>query len=56
MAIDIDMIIKYENGELDEDEVVVLFQRLVDTGIIHQLQGSYVRMARHLIEAGLVSY
>lgn len=50
-----DRIIAYENGELDEDEVVELFQGLVDTGLAWQLQGSYGRAAHALIEAGLVS-
>jgi hypothetical protein len=48
-------IIAYENGELDEGEVIRLFQHLVDTGLAWRLQGSYGRMAARLIEAGLVS-
>ena len=36
----------YEAGELDEDQVLDLFQRLLDTGLIHQLQGSYQRTAQ----------
>jgi hypothetical protein len=47
-------IIAFENGELDQDEVVELFQILLDTGFILNLQGSYHRIARDLIDEGLV--
>lgn len=50
----IDQIIAYENGELDKDEVVALFQHLVDTGLAWRLQGHYGRMAARLLEAGLI--
>ncbi len=50
----IDGIIAYENGELDHEQIVELFQDLVDTGIAWQLQGSYGRTAQSLIDAGLV--
>jgi hypothetical protein len=48
-------IIAFEDGELDEDEVIALFQHLVTTGLAWQLQGSYGRTAAALIEAGLVT-
>lgn len=47
-------LIAYEEGELDEDEVVELFQHLTDLGLAWHLQGSYGRTAQALIEAGLV--
>jgi len=47
-------IIEYEEGGLDEDEMIDLFQTLVDTGLAWELQGSYGRTAVDLIEAGLV--
>lgn len=47
-------ILAFEDGKLDEDEVVELFQVLVSTGMIGSLQGSYQRMAGDLIRAGLV--
>jgi hypothetical protein len=45
-------IIAFENGELEHDEIIALFQHLIDTGIAWQLQGSYVRAAVRLIESG----
>jgi len=48
-------IIAFENGELDEDEVIALFQELCDTGIIYELQGSYQRIAQQMIQDGLIS-
>lgn len=44
----------YEEGKLDDQAVVNLFQNLVDTGMVWSLQGSYQRMANRLIKAGKV--
>jgi hypothetical protein len=48
----VDAIIAYESGDLDETEVIELFQYLIDTGLAWSLQGSYGRMAHALINAG----
>ena len=49
---DIDKIIAYENGQLDEDETIELFQGLIDSGAAWTLQGHYGRTATALIDAG----
>lgn len=51
----INQILAYENGELDEAGVIELFQSLVNTGLAWSLQGHYGRTANALIEAGLVT-
>lgn len=48
----IDKIIQYEHDELPEDQIIELFQSLIDSGLAWQLQGHYGRMARSLIEMG----
>ncbi len=48
-------IMAFEQGALDQDETIALFQHLVDTGTINHLQGSYGRMARDLIDEGYVT-
>tara|TARA_Y100000034_G_C6640877_1_gene280131 strand:- start:148 stop:318 length:171 start_codon:yes stop_codon:yes gene_type:complete len=50
----VQQIIEYENGSLTDDEVIELFQELVDTRVVWTLQGSYGRMAEYLIEQELV--
>lgn len=45
-------VIDYENGDLDEEEVIQLFQELIDNGQVWTLQGHYGRTAKALIDAG----
>lgn len=47
-------IIEFENGSLDEQGILDLFQYLVDTGLAWSLQGSYGRAAKSLLDQGLI--
>jgi hypothetical protein len=47
-------IMAYEAGELDEDQILDLFQNLVNSGLAWQLQGHYGRMAASVVEGGLI--
>jgi len=47
-------IMAFESGELENDKVYALFQFLLDSGMIHSLQGSYQRMAEQLILSGKI--
>jgi hypothetical protein len=49
-------IIAYETDEMEtREEVIQLFQHLVDTGLAWSLQGHYGRTATALIEAGYIT-
>lgn len=48
----VDKIMDYEDGKLDDEGVIELFQGLIDTGMAWQLQGSYGRTASALINNG----
>jgi len=48
-------ILDFESGMLSDEEVIDLFQYLVDTNLAWQLQGSYGRMANALVEEGWVT-
>lgn len=50
----VNKIIAYENGEMDETEVIEFFTDLITSGAIYHLQGSYQRMAHDLVRAGLI--
>lgn len=49
----VDNIIAYEQGELDEEDTITLFQSLINSGLAWQLQGSYGRTAMAMVDAGL---
>ncbi len=51
-TMDINFIMAYEAGELDEEAIIAGFQKGIDDGTVWQLQGCYGRMARALIEGG----
>jgi hypothetical protein len=46
-------IMEFESGELNEEQTVELFQDLIDTGVVWQLQGFYGRMAADMIRNGV---
>jgi len=48
----VDKIIAFEQGDLEFEAVIELFQELIDSGLVWQLQGSYGRTARALIDEG----
>jgi hypothetical protein len=45
-------IMDFEEGLLDDDEVIELFQGLIDSGLVWELQSKYGRLAGRLIVAG----
>lgn len=51
----IEKMIRYEQDNLDRDEIVQLFQELLDTGMIFKLQGHYQRTANRLMQVGLIT-
>lgn len=51
--LDIDALMAFENGELDQDQTVDFIQDGIDKGWVWKLQGFYGRTAAALIEAGL---
>lgn len=51
----VDYMIAWEEGLLDQEDVIDLFQELYDDGIIEGLQGCYYRQLRVLVDQGLVT-
>jgi hypothetical protein len=50
---EVDFIMNFEMGLIDnEEEIVYGFQKLIDSGVVWNLQGHYGRMAKHLIDEG----
>ena len=50
----VSQIMAYEEGSLNREEMIALFRHLVKTGLAWELQGSYGRIARALITAGVI--
>lgn len=48
----LEFIMRFEQGELDDQELVEGFQNMIDSGLVWALQGFYGRMAMRLIEQG----
>jgi len=51
----INTLMAYESGELNEAETINFFADLVKTKMAWSLQGSYGRMASAMIDAGFIS-
>ena len=49
-----EMIVKYEQDELYDKQIIELFQELVDTGLAWNLQGHYERRAYELLGEGII--
>ena len=49
----VDKIMRYEAGEMSEEEMIEFFQELIDSGLAWSLQGHYGRTAKALIDEGL---
>ena len=47
-------IMAYEQGDMDEGEVIDFFQELLDRNLLNHLQGSYQRHAEILINEGYI--
>lgn len=48
-------IMAYEQGDLTDEETVAFFQHLVNTGLAWELQGSYGRTARAMLDQDLIT-
>jgi hypothetical protein len=52
MLANLDAMIRWEEGELSNEETTLLFSELVKSGLAWSLQGCYGRQAVALIEGG----
>ena len=50
----IDAMMRFESGEMSNEQAVHFFQSLVDSGMINHLQGVYGRTAQALLDRGLI--
>ena len=48
----INQVIAYEQCELDEEGIIDMFQQLINSGLAWEMQGSYGRTAKALLDAG----
>jgi hypothetical protein len=49
----LDQVVKYESGELDDATTIALFQSPIESGLAWSLPGNYARTANDLITLGL---
>ena len=50
----VELILQFETGTISEDNLILLFEDLIDSGMINNLQGHYGRTAERLIDVGLI--
>ncbi len=48
----VNFITAYESDQLNEEQIIKGFQRLIDSGLVWHLQGTYGRTASELIAGG----
>ena len=51
----LDLLFRYENGDVTYDEFVTLFQDIYDSKAYTWLQGHYGRVLHNLIEEGVIN-
>ena len=51
----LDLILDYESGNLEEHQIIELFQQIYDTKAYLWLQGHYGRTLEHLIDSDLIA-
>jgi hypothetical protein len=51
----IDKMIAFEEGELSMDDTLSLFSELISSGKVWSLQGFYGRIAKQLIDTGMIA-
>lgn len=51
----LERIIKFEQGDLEDHEIIAMFQDLLDNETVWQLQGSYGRTAKKLLDTGHIA-
>jgi hypothetical protein len=51
---EVDDIMRYEGGEMTDDDTIAFFNRLYKSGTWRHLQGHYQRMMNQLMDAGLI--
>jgi hypothetical protein len=49
----LDQVVKYESGQLDQPTTIELFQSLIESGLAWSLPGNYGRTASELITLGV---
>lgn len=52
----LDKIIAFEQGDLEDHEIIAMFQDLLDNETVWQLQGNYSRMAQKLLDTGHIAH